>query len=225
MNTDIAFRSVYGRDPNPEETNRFNRIGKELDIRDNDAIWVVAFLLGHHLDLAKQMPEQMEQLVSQSLTQYSSALRSASKLAEAEFAATKARIEEGISQSVVTSAQREIAQAAQTVARNVARKSWLQWLGCAAVCGMMMISGAIYWGYRLGKAQGYARALDTNAAASWAATNLGQAAYKMDQNGDLRSLVECDRTGWNIQRSKDGKRKVCVVHSQDDGSIYGWYLP
>ena len=60
MNLDTAFRSIYGRDPSPEETNRFNRIGKELDIRDNDAIWAIAFLLGHHLDLAKQMPEQID---------------------------------------------------------------------------------------------------------------------------------------------------------------------
>ena len=55
MNVDTAFRSIYGRDPNPEETNRFNRVGKELDIRDNDAIWAITFLLGHHLDLAKLM--------------------------------------------------------------------------------------------------------------------------------------------------------------------------
>jgi hypothetical protein len=31
MNLDTAFRSIYGRDPSPDETNRFNRIGKELD--------------------------------------------------------------------------------------------------------------------------------------------------------------------------------------------------
>jgi hypothetical protein len=30
MNVDAAFRSIYGRAPSPEETNRFNRIGKEL---------------------------------------------------------------------------------------------------------------------------------------------------------------------------------------------------
>jgi hypothetical protein len=26
MNVDTAFRSIYGREPSPEETNRFNRI-------------------------------------------------------------------------------------------------------------------------------------------------------------------------------------------------------
>jgi len=49
------------------------------------------------------------------------------------LAATKARIEQTVSQAVVTSAQREIARAAQTVAQITVRKSWLQWLGGAAV--------------------------------------------------------------------------------------------
>ena len=146
MNLDIAYRSVYGRDPSPDETNRFNRIGKELGIRDNDAIWAIAFLLGHHLDLAKQMPEQIDKLISQSLAKYASSIDSARSLAEIDLAATKARIEQTVSQAVVTSAQREIARAAQTVAQVTARKSWLQWLGGAAVVGMLLIGGAIYLG-------------------------------------------------------------------------------
>jgi ElaB/YqjD/DUF883 family membrane-anchored ribosome-binding protein len=175
MNLDTAFRSIYGRDPSPEETNRFNRIGKELGIRDNDAIWAIAFLLGHHLDLAKQMPEQIDKLISQSLAKYDSALDNARRLAEAGLAATKARIEETVSQAVVTSAQREIARAAQTVAQTTARKSWLQWLGGAAVVGMLLIAGAVYWGYNIGNTNGYARSLDVKAVSAWAASSEGQA--------------------------------------------------
>jgi ElaB/YqjD/DUF883 family membrane-anchored ribosome-binding protein len=114
MNLDTAFRSIYGRDPSPEETNRFNRIGKELGIRDNDAIWAIAFSLDHHLDLAKQMSEQIDKLISQSVAKYASSLDSARRRAETDLAATKARIEETVGQAVVTSAQREIARAAQT---------------------------------------------------------------------------------------------------------------
>lgn len=83
MNIETAFRSVYGREPLPEETNRFNRIARELDIRDNDAIWAVAFLLGHHLDLAMRMPERIEQLASRSLDRYDAALSESRKRAEA----------------------------------------------------------------------------------------------------------------------------------------------
>jgi hypothetical protein len=225
MNVDTAFRSIYGRDPSPEETNRFNRIGKELDIRDNDAIWAVTFLLGHHLDLAKQMPEQIDKLISQSLTDYRAAISDALNLAESDLAVTKARIEETVSQSVVTSAQKEIARAAQTVAYSTAQKSWLQWLGGAAVVGMLLMGGTFYWGYNVGNGSGYARALDVKTASNWAASNLGQAAYKMDQNGDLRSLVRCDRNGWTVKSTKDGKHRLCFVHPDSNGTIYGWYVP
>jgi hypothetical protein len=224
MNVDTAFRSVYGRDPSPEETNRFNRIGKVLDIRDNDAIWAIVFLLGHHLELTKRMPEQIDKLIAQSLLQYTSALLGARKLAETELAATKARIEETVSQAVVRSAQEEIARAAQTVAHCTARKAWLQWLGGAAVAGMLLISGSFYWGYDIGNAQGYARALDVKTASSWAASSEGQAAYKLDQDGDLRSLIRCDRDGWTVQRSEDGKHRLCIVHPASDGRVSGWYV-
>jgi hypothetical protein len=225
MNVDTAFRSIYGRDPSPAETNQFNRIGRELDIRDNDAIWAVTFLLGHHLDLTKQMPEQIDKLISQSLTDYRTAISDALNLAESDLAATKARIEETVSQSVVASAQKEIARAAQTIAYSTARKSWLQWLGGAAVVGMLLMGGTFYWGYNVGNGNGYARALDVETASSWAASNLGQAAYKLDQDGDLRSLLRCDRDGWTVQRSKDGKHQLCVVHPDSNGTIYGWYVP
>ena len=225
MNLDIAFRSVYGRDPSPDETNRFNRIGKELDIRDNDAIWAIAFLLGHHLDLAKQMPEQIDKLISQSLARYTSSLDSARRLAETDLAATKARIEETVGQAVVTLAQREIARAARTVAQITARKSWLQWLGGAAVAGMLLIGGTFYWGYAVGNANGYARSLDVKALSAWAASSEGQAAYKLDQDGDLRSLIRCDRDGWTVQRSQDGKHKLCIVRPASNGFVSGWYVP
>jgi len=225
VNVDTAFRSIYGRDPNPEETNRFNRIGKELDIRDNDAIWAVAFLLGHHLDLAKQMPGQIDKLISQSLADYTSAISNALNLAESDLAATKARIEETVSQSVVASAQKEIARAARTIAYSTARKSWLQWLGGAAIVGMLLVGGTFYCGYKVGDDSGYARALDVKTASSWAASNLGQAAYTMDQDGDLRSLVRCDRDGWTVQRSEDGKHRLCVVRPDRDGTISGWFVP
>lgn len=45
MNLDAAFQTVYGRLPHPDETLRFNRLAKELGIRDNDAVWGIVFLL------------------------------------------------------------------------------------------------------------------------------------------------------------------------------------
>jgi len=225
MSIDTAFRAIYERNPTPEETNRFNRIAKELGIRDNDAIWAMMFLSGHYIDLAKHMPDRIQELTAKSLTEHAQTIGRAHSAAKKDFAVIKARIEENISHAVVTSAQEEIAKAAQTVARHTARKSWLQWLGGAAVAGMVIVSGAFYWGYNTGNSMGYARALDVKLASSWAATDIGKAAYRLDQSGDLRAIVQCDRGGWKVERSRDGKQKICVVYPTADGETFGWYLP
>lgn len=94
MNVETAFFTIYGREAKPEETNRFNRLAKELDIRDNDAIWGVVFLLGHHLELTEAMPERMNIAMKQTLQALDASIRKRSDLAEKELRSVKARIEE-----------------------------------------------------------------------------------------------------------------------------------
>ena len=224
MNHDAAFRSVYGREPKPEETARFNKLAKELDIRDNDAVWSVVFLLGHHIELAEALPKQIGVSAAHALAQYDAMLRLRNTVAENELRAVKARVEKQVTLSVVSSAEREIARSAQAVARSVASKNWLRWLGGAAVCGMALIGGAFYGGYRTGRNVGYALALDVKQASSWAASPSGQAAYRMDRNGDLIHFMRCDQSGWKVQRSRTGE-KACFVRPGPDGDVLGWSLP
>ena len=224
MNVETAFLAIYGREAKPEETKRFNRLAKELDIRENDAIWSMVFLLGHHLELTEAMPEKMSASTKRLLDSFNAAICKRGELAETELKAARARIEESVSVAVVASAEREIARAAQTVARHTAAKSWLQWLGSAAVIGMLMLASAFYCGYRDGKSVGYASALDGKTAASWAATPLGQAAYHLDQNGDLIHIIRCDRDGWRVSTARSGA-KNCFVRPGFDGEIVGWQLP
>jgi hypothetical protein len=224
MRLETAFLTVYGREAKPEETNRFNRLAKELGIRENDAIWSIVFLLGHHLELTETLPKRMGELTNRTLAQFDAGIRQRSEMAEAELRAVKARIEESISSTVVKSAEREIARSAQTVARYTAAKSWLQWLGVASCVGMIILAAAFYWGYENGKRVGYALALDVKEASSWAATPMGQGAYHLDQNGDLVHLLRCDQTGWKEQRTRTGA-KGCFVNPGPDGGIIGWHLP
>lgn len=225
MNLNSAFRSVFERNPTVEETNRFHRLAKELDIRDNDAIWAVTFLLGYHLEIAKDMPQRMQEHVAESLKKYRAETYRMRAAAEMEMIAAKTRIEENVSASVVRSAKAEIAKAAQAVARDVARKSWLQWLGAACVSGMLLAAGIFYWGYVKGNEAGYVRSQTAQAASTWGASPAGQAAYKLDQNGDLTSIVRCKHDGWRIRSSEDGKHKLCVVGPDADGETIGWFLP
>lgn len=224
MNLEAAFLAIYRREAKPEETNRFNRLAKELDIRENDAIWSMVFLLGHHLELTEGMPERMNTAVKQTLQTLDASIRKRGDLAEKELRSVRARIEENVSASVVASAEREIARAAQAVAKHTAAKSWLQWLGGAAVAGMLILASAFYWGYATGNRAGYASALEVRMAASWAATPSEQAAYQLDRNGDLTHLIHCDQSGWRVSKTRSGA-KNCFVQPSTDGEIVGWQLP
>ena len=128
MTLEVAFETIYGRGASPEEASRFNRLAKELDIRDNDAVWVLVFLLGHHLELTKRMPEQIKTTAQQVLASFSETLNEQLAGAESELRLAKARVEENVSRAVVSAAEREISRSAQAVARYTARKSWLQWI-------------------------------------------------------------------------------------------------
>ena len=136
MNLEAAFLKIYGREAKPEETNRFNRLAKELDIRENDAIWSMVFLLGHHLELTEAMPERMNSATKRTLDSFNASIRKRSEVAEAELWAVRARIEESVSSAVVASAEMEIARAAQVVPGIPPRKAgcsgWeaLQFQGC-----------------------------------------------------------------------------------------------
>lgn len=224
MSLETAFATVYGREPKPEETNRFNKLAKELGIRENDAVWSLVFLLGQHLELTEAVPERIRSAAELTLVHFQNAVQKRSETAEIELGVIKGRIEESISKSVVASAEREIARSAQAVARHTASKSWLQWLGGAALLGMLTLAGAFWWGYSTGRHSGYAAALSVKEAESWSATPSGQAAYRMEQNGDLMHLVRCDQDGWHIEKTTTGG-KGCFVRGTPDGHVLGWLLP
>lgn len=129
-----------------------------------------------------------------------------------------------MSASVVSSAEREIARAAQAVAKHTAAKSWLQWLGGAALLGMGILAIAFHCGYVAGNRAGYASSIEVKMAASWAATPAGLAAYRLDRNGDLTHLIRCDQSGWRVSKARTGA-KNCFVQPSSDGEVIGWALP
>jgi DNA anti-recombination protein RmuC len=164
MSLETAFMTIYGREPKPEETNQFNRLAKELGIRENDAVWSIVFLLGHHRELAEKIPERMREQSNHALAAFDAGVQQRSQTAEKELRAIKARIEETISTTVVTSCEKEIACSAQSVARVAAATSLLQWLGVASCVGMVFLGTAFYWSNENGKRIGYASALDVKEA-------------------------------------------------------------
>jgi len=77
-------------------------------------------------------------------------------------------------------------------------------------------------GWDTGHADGYQKARNEQAAASWANTPAGQRAYGLDQLGSLDMLALCKGDGWTIERQKG--RTVCFPQAGQNG-MAGWFIP
>ena len=122
-----------------------------------------------------------------------------------------------------TGASQKALQASQTEIR-----SSLFWTGLTALLIVLVAFGGGYFfgqraGWSSGHADGYQKARNQEAAASWANTPAGQRAYGLDQLGSLDLVSQCMGHDW--QRStRDGKR-VCFPQADAKGNMAGWYIP
>jgi len=100
-----------------------------------------------------------------------------------------------------------------------------------ALCGLLVgISGGLF-GYTIGtkstwaraESAGYQKAVDTNAAASWANTESGIMARKLDGVGALQPVATCNVKGFGVEKG-DGGSRWCVIGGAD-GQTYGWQIP
>ena len=101
----------------------------------------------------------------------------------------------------------------------------------AALCALMLV--CVGWlvggwmmyrsGWATGDANGYKRAIEANAAASWANTKSGVMAKRLDEMGNLQPLAACNLPGFSIEKGEKGSR-WCVVVGKD-GQFHGWAIP
>ena len=103
-------------------------------------------------------------------------------------------------------------QARQSLAERFNR-TWIA--GGALIALLVLLAGSLgYWqGSSVGQANGYADARDEVAAASWAGTQDGKRARKLDRinPGLLDKLLDCTGQGWTKHRSNG--RKACYPGS------------
>ncbi|MDG6095729.1 replication protein [Acetobacter sp. AN02] len=122
-----------------------------------------------------------------------------------------------------TGASQNALQAAQTKIR-----SSLLWAALTAFLTVLVAFGGGYFfgqkaGWDTGHAEGYQKARDEQAAASWANTPAGQRAYGLDRRGDLDLLARCRGDGWTTEHRNGGT--VCFPNADAKGNVTGWYLP
>jgi len=119
-------------------------------------------------------------------------------------------------------ASQKALQASQTKIR-----SSLLWTGLTALLIILAAFGGGYFygqraGWDTGHADGYQKARNQEAAASWANTPAGQRAYGLDQLGSLDMLALCKGDGWTTERQKGGT--VCFPKLDAKGNLSGWYI-
>ena len=204
---ETSFTKLLGRDPSDAEVQKLYRVRDALGLKNNDALWLVLMALGHYESAYERMPQAIAEAARGSLANVKATADATMKASAESFKADMARA---------------VAATAQEVARHTSRRQMWQWAGGAVAVAFVSLSliswGAFSKGVETGKAEGYDQAKDEKAAAAWASTPQGQAAYRLAQGGDLDILVACNADGWKIEK------KVCYPREDSDNMIHGWHL-
>lgn len=205
------FAKLLGRQPTDAERQQLYQVRDALALKNNDALWLILMALQYHQTMYSRFPELIKQAAAETLRHFQ-------QTADVTLSATK------------ETAKAELAKAISATARDVARltaaKHAATWISvCLLTC--CLVFGAFGWyihqdayaaGYDKGYARAYADANDEKAAAAWANTPQGKAAYRLAQAGSIDSLLKCNQPGWEVAQG------ACYVHKLSDGTTYGWRI-
>lgn len=208
-----SFAQLLGRQATDEERQHLYRVRDALGIKNNDALWLVLMALQHYQSQYEQFPRRIEQAAKEALIEVKTT-------ADAAMQASAQSAKADLAQAVATTAQQ--------VARHSAAKQMWQWATGCILLTTLAIGGLGFYlhsigynaGYDSGHAAGYAQAQDEKAAAAWANTPEGRAAYQLAQATSIRDLRSCHLPGWKIENG------YCYpLVNPKDGKIWGWQIP
>lgn len=202
-----SFEKLLGRQPTDAEVHKLYRVRDALELKNNDALWLVLMALQHYETSYEQMPKAIEAAAASVLTKVKTTADTTMKASAESFKADMARA---------------VASVAQDVARDTSRKQMWQWAGGAVGVAFLTLGlvgwGAFTKGAESGRAEAYRQVQDEKAVSAWANTPQGQAAYRLAQAGDLDLLVDCSADGWKIEK------KVCFPKVDANNMVHGWHL-
>lgn len=202
-----VFEGLNKRKPTTEEKLKFERLVATLETTPNDAMLSVLVAFEHYKTLYETIPNKINGAVTDTLKSVNEAAKKQAELAVAETQKDLAKA---------------VAEASQKVAKSVAHRQTAQWVLLTATGVFAILIFTIIISFDLGSekgyAEGYAKARDEKAMASWANTQQGQQAYKLAQNGSLDKLVNCTGKGWQIEK------KMCFPYGVEGEGTYGWQI-
>ena len=130
-----SFERMLGRAATERERDQLRRVQAELDLRENDALWLVIFALQYYEGLYRQFPKaiaaEAQRVLSETRATAEATIRAGAESAKADLA-------------------KAIAITAREVARDVARRQMIQWL----VVGMLVGAGLLGVGVYIGAGSG-----------------------------------------------------------------------
>lgn len=200
-----SFTKLLGRQPSDAEVQKLYRVRDALELKNNDALWLVLMALGHYEAAYERIPQAIAEAAKQSLANVKITADATMKASAQSFKADMARA---------------VAATAQEVAQNTSRKQMWQWASGAVAAAFLSLGllgwGAFAKGVEAGRAEGYDQAKDEKSAAAWANTPQGQSAYRLAKGGDLDMLANCSADSWKI------KKDVCFPYADSNNKIRGW---
>ena len=213
---DDSFAKLLGRQPSDAERQQLYRIRDALELKNNDALWLVLMALQYYQDQYERFPKAIALAASETLISFK---ETADTMIQASAEATKADL------------AKAVVKTAQDVANYTAKKKMYQWAaGCLVVAfltfglfGWFLHSKAYDAGYNSGYGVGYIEAKDEKAAAAWANTPEGKTAYRLAQAGSISALIHCNQPGWKIENG--GCYPYSFIKKDGSTAIYGWHLP
>ena len=209
---DSSFAKLLNRQPTDAERQNLYRVRDALELKNNDALWLVLMALQHYQNQYEQFPQAIAQAAKDILVNFKV---TADTTVKASVEAAKADLAQAV------------ASAAHKVAHNTSAKQKWKWAtGCIAVAftcfgifGWYMHNSSHDSGYKAGYGTGYNEAKDEKAAAAWANTPEGKMAYRFAQSGELQRLAKCSGKGWKVEKG------ACYPYSVPKEGTYGWTMP
>lgn len=202
-----AFRNLNGRDAQHSEILEFERIVTTLETTPNDSFLAVIVALDHYKTLYGEIPGKIQ---AASVTALNGFKDTADVIANAAMAKTQETLTKAVVKASV--------EAANNTATAKAKVEVLRWRTVSGVVGVVGAAAMFWFGHSIGYDRAVQATTDQKAAASWAATEQGQLAFKLAMGGALDGLAKCTLgKKWKIENG------ACFPYPSDKG-LTGWRL-
>ena len=113
---DDAFARLLARQPTDAERQRLYQVRDALDLKNNDALWLVLIALQHYDNMYARFPELIKQAAVQTLLEFQ-------ETANSTLDATKAAAKADLAKAVAATAR--CSHTAQAQIRRPVRSPWL----------------------------------------------------------------------------------------------------